>query len=177
MDNRQRDLPSWMLGGKNEQPQQENPIKTSHVPRKNKRKKLERTAVYGMNEAELVDTALSFLKEENLQGFRAQEPTGQKRSRRTAGSRMERNKQDRAGALSEEEAGDSKSEEDERTHVSESDPEVVAEEETVPYGAIANWGQAAGEGVQLRSTRDTVKADSASGDEEALQLVRDIFFT
>ncbi|XP_023666684.1 uncharacterized protein [Paramormyrops kingsleyae] len=176
MDNRQRDLPSWMLGGKDGQPQQENPIETSHVPRKIKRKKLERKAVYGMNEAELVDTALSFLEEENLQGFRAQEPTGQG-SGRTAGSRMKRDKQDRADALPKEVAGDAKSEEDERTYVSESDPEVVAEEETVPYGEAANWGQAAGQGVQLQATHDTAEADSASRDEEALQLVREIFFT
>lgn len=90
---------------------------------------------------------------------------------------MKRDKQDRADALSKEGAGDTKSQEDNRTYVSESDPELVAEEETVPYGEAANWGQAVGEGVRLQATRDTAEVDSASGDEEALQLVREIFFT
>ncbi|XP_036374135.1 uncharacterized protein si:ch211-127m7.2 [Megalops cyprinoides] len=203
MGDKTRDLPSWMLKKDVKQSEQE----TSFKPhRKTKKTRLERVPLYCMNEAELVETALGLLREAGSGGDRETETRENKTESKKAGGSSVRAvgavvKQKRKRVtVSDVEEESSDCEAQDRTYVSETDLEELAEAATLPYGVtkarergghaespppvtVGTGATGASHASGQRNNRggapDPGHGDASHGssDEDALRLVREIFFT
>ncbi|XP_018585333.1 cell cycle regulator of non-homologous end joining [Scleropages formosus] len=190
MDEKPRNLPSWMLS--EEKPS----AMASHSDRKIKGRQVERVTVYCMNEAELVETALRVLTEGNHGDHRVVTQSAQRWSVTTAEDRG-KTKCDTVGekrkfsahSSSDEDDKSSESLEAERTYVSKTDLKGVAEEETLRYTDTSDHDHAVKPDTIPQPTVKGQRVVEASGQElrgldpagdapsdEGLQLLREIFF-
>ncbi|KAI1883354.1 hypothetical protein AGOR_G00230560 [Albula goreensis] len=172
MDDKHRALPPWMLGGGDVK--QSELSKSLQSRKTTKKTRVERQTLYFMNEAELVEAAIRLLSEGNGSGTRAlQAETGKEMGEYVVGKRMR--EADRSHT--EEESPDCELRD--RMYVSETDPEDMAEKETLPYAPDAAQEPTARDQTTPSETADPDHARTAQGasDDEALRLVREIFFT
>nr|XP_015207395.1 PREDICTED: uncharacterized protein LOC107077949 isoform X1 [Lepisosteus oculatus]XP_015207396.1 PREDICTED: uncharacterized protein LOC107077949 isoform X1 [Lepisosteus oculatus]XP_015207397.1 PREDICTED: uncharacterized protein LOC107077949 isoform X1 [Lepisosteus oculatus]XP_015207399.1 PREDICTED: uncharacterized protein LOC107077949 isoform X1 [Lepisosteus oculatus]XP_015207400.1 PREDICTED: uncharacterized protein LOC107077949 isoform X1 [Lepisosteus oculatus]XP_015207401.1 PREDICTED: unch len=193
MQARQRALPAWMVRRREEREAGSTETRAPS-PQRGKRKRAERVTVYCMNEAELVKTAMDFLA-----GRRGPATVGKAPEESTTGSCKKEQRNWVSDSDLEEEEDLADSEPSDRSHVSESDLDGVAEEETIPI--IGSGGCQAEDKKRARMTdtqlvtegqRDAEQMgqpapgettqpgeNSPGGDSEddALRLVREIFFT
>ncbi|KAG9332077.1 hypothetical protein JZ751_016143, partial [Albula glossodonta] len=178
MDDKHRALPPWMLGGgdvkQSELSKSLQSRKTTKKTRVERCVSVYRQTLYFMNEAELVEAAIRLLSEGNGSGTRAlQAETGKEMGKYVVGKRMR--EADRSHT--EEESPDYELRD--RTYVSETDPEDMAEKETLPYAPDAAQEPTARDQTTPSETADPNHARTAQGasDDEAVRLVREIFFT
>ncbi|KAG7455888.1 hypothetical protein MATL_G00245870 [Megalops atlanticus] len=199
MGDKTRDLPSWMLKKDVKQSEQE----TSFKPhRKMKKTRLERVPLYCMNEAELVETALSLLREAGSETETHENNTESKRaggsSVKAVGAVLKEKRKRVTVSDVEEESSDCEAQD--RTYVSETDLEELAEAATVPYcvtearergdhaerplpvtvgTGATGAAHASGQRNNRGGAPDPGHRDASQGssDEDALRLVREIFFT
>ncbi|KAJ8382718.1 hypothetical protein SKAU_G00034960 [Synaphobranchus kaupii] len=194
MDDKRRDLPSWMLGGDAKQCEQGEFGRSVQSREKKKRTRVQRDTLYFMNEAELVDAAFRVLTE----GGGGNPGTGarvlQAGAAKNMGRLMKTNRDvvKRKNKLmfeSDTEGESSDCELRKKTYISETDTGDVAEKATLPYAA-QELGDRGVAGVSERGAEDSVfpscsaAAEVDQGNEslgasdgEALRLVREIFFT
>nr|XP_055048034.1 uncharacterized protein si:ch211-127m7.2 [Misgurnus anguillicaudatus] len=166
MSEKHRSLPLWMVKSDD----QSSKVNKKETVRKKTqggtaRKKRPRSAItYWMNEKELVETALCFLKDSKLC---------------TKGAIVTSNVE---MVIPETDSSDCEARD--RTYVSDTDCEI-AEQETVPYGNCTSEGTSShmkphtdDSGTSekmLRLQEPSHKPDDS--DDEALELVREVFFT
>ncbi|KAJ0069701.1 hypothetical protein NL108_012325 [Boleophthalmus pectinirostris] len=169
MSEKHRALPPWMSKKDKDKDKVKEPLKSKRKP------KVARSVFYCMNEKELVEAAVSYLLTSRTQ-------TDPKTTAQTEQDRGDPgSKQDPAAEVSLE-SSDSGDDQD-RTYVSESDMDIT-EAETLPYpmSTEGNKGREVQDckeegqnvnkdGVSQAATKDDKKED------DAFQLVREIFFT
>ncbi|KAL4624990.1 hypothetical protein GN956_G17753 [Arapaima gigas] len=167
MAEKRRRLPSWMLGIETKP--------SAGADTATRKRKVKRETVYCMDETELVETALGVLAEAELRDQAVPTQPAQRWSVSTAEDTVARRKLAKPSSSDEEE----KSQEDGRRCVSEMDLEGVAEEETVPYVDAAGGDH----GVQLEvlpqpaaKGQAVMRPGEGASDDEAFQLLREIFF-
>ncbi|XP_061578025.1 uncharacterized protein si:ch211-127m7.2 isoform X1 [Cololabis saira] len=189
MSERHRALPSWMETNKKEGEVKETP----HL-RTQRKRKAARSAFYCMNEAELVEAAVSFLT--NAGGEDAVLPTHRQDGNQINSTTKKKEKpaisQSKSKQLTEileEESSDCCGDDPDMTYVSETDLDIT-ELETLPYTKSPQHtgpdGKRSGQAQNNRGLKNVdveaeggklpTPADPAAED-DALQLVRDIFFT
>ncbi|XP_064200577.1 cell cycle regulator of non-homologous end joining-like isoform X2 [Anguilla rostrata] len=196
MSDKRRDLPSWMLGGDAKRNEKGEFRKSVRTLEKKKRTGVQRETLYFMNEAELVDAALRVLTEGGGgnpgTGTRALQTEAEQNTReclaKTNGDSIKRKKQLMFESDTEEESSDR--ELSKETCISETDPEDLAEKATLPYAPALERGERGAEGAAERDAEepalpgrgvapepDRGSASPGASDDEALRLVREIFFT
>ncbi|XP_035280995.1 cell cycle regulator of non-homologous end joining isoform X1 [Anguilla anguilla] len=198
MSDKRRDLPSWMLGGDAKRNEKGEFRKSVPTLEKKKRTGVQRETLYFMNEAELVDAALRVLTEGGggnpgtgtraLQHKTEAEKNTREWLAKTNGDSIKRKKQPMFESDTEEES--SGRELSKETCISETDPEDLAEKATLPYAPALEPGERGAEGAAERDAEepalpgrgvapepDRGSASPGASDDEALRLVREIFFT
>ncbi|XP_071357378.1 uncharacterized protein [Trachinotus anak] len=192
MSGRHRVLPSWMA--KEEEVKEKEPLKSS------RRRRVARAAFYCMNEKELLEAAASYLTSgacEDVAVLPHQKVAFQKKGGDTTVKIREKPASSKTKAKPvmealEEESSDC-SDAQEMTYVSETDLDIT-EVETVPYtesqqhrgleaqrsGPVQNHSGVINVELEAEKREERSQMPSDAGEEEdddALRLVREIFFT
>ncbi|KAK3535679.1 hypothetical protein QTP70_019721 [Hemibagrus guttatus] len=159
-----RNLPAWMVAsdpksGKDEQIRESLKRKPEVKTNKRVRKKCIKRMMYWMNESELVETALGVIKRDKREAAAA----------------------DRCAPLNTEMTVVPETDHEETTDSDVSDPAVdYAEQETVPYSECIEKRNeqrlASSAGVHKEAVSEEDKSET-DPDPEALQVLRDIFFS
>ncbi|KAJ8269545.1 hypothetical protein COCON_G00121520 [Conger conger] len=194
MGDKHRDLPSWMIGGDAKLSEQGKPGKSAQKTEKKKKTRVQRETVYFMNEAELVGAALRVLTEEGRgnpgTGTLALQTEAEKNRReclvKANSDFIKRKRKLMFESDTEEESSDC--ELSEKADISKTDLEDLAEKATLPYVA-QEPGSPGLAGVSDRNQEPVLPSrgtapgldrggtSPGSSDDEALRLVREIFFT
>ncbi|XP_037834235.1 uncharacterized protein si:ch211-127m7.2 [Kryptolebias marmoratus] len=185
MSGKQRALPPWMAK-KEVQVKEKAPLKTR------RKRKTARAVFYCMNEAELVEAAASYLTSGSCEGVTSRihqqvdkqaKDTSKKKAKRCISPMTAKS----LAEILENESSDG-SADLETTYVSETDLDI-AEVETLPYStgpqrpaSEKRSGAAQDDGGLMDADVDNVTetkrpAGDAAEEDEALRLVREIFFT
>ncbi|XP_037538770.1 cell cycle regulator of non-homologous end joining [Nematolebias whitei] len=183
MSEKQRTLPPWMTT-KDVKVKEKTPLKTR------RKKKAARATLYCMNEAELVEAAVSCLTDDSCDGVTS--PVHQQVEKQAKDTSTPKVKLSvslmTAKPLAEILEDESSDRSVELEYVSETDLDV-AEVETLPYAtnlqhpeAEKRSGAAQGYGGPINTDLNAVKEtkrtpEGATEEDDALQLVREIFFT
>ncbi|XP_038155882.1 cell cycle regulator of non-homologous end joining-like [Cyprinodon tularosa] len=186
MAEKQRELPSWMTKKEAKKVKENAPMKSQRT------RKAARAVFYCMNEAELVEAAVSFLTEGSSED--ATTPLHQQAGRKAKSPSAKEGHSGTAGMTSElvmlplgEESSDC-CEDLETTYVSETDLDIT-EVETVPYTRNSQHpepGEERSGSTQggCEPMKDSVPAENeseqqkpAEEEDDAFRLVREIFFT
>ncbi|XP_071012932.1 uncharacterized protein [Oncorhynchus clarkii lewisi] len=199
MAGKRRELPSWMARKDEDRVKDKEPLKRI-TSGKRTRKRVERVAFYCMNEKELVEAAVSYLNDFGGGEDGARHDDKQVKMSVVGCSMNAKNNcvKKKKRRLSELDvvAESSDSDAQERTYVSETDIDV-AEEDTLLYAQNNNThnnnteqgpeGQSSGPGhddadgpgdlAQDVGAEDHSRSQSPTADDDALRLVREIFFT
>ncbi|KAK7121433.1 hypothetical protein R3I93_022505 [Phoxinus phoxinus] len=156
MSEKPRNLPLWMVKSDVKcSKDKEVEKKKSHKTSKRRAKKRRSVVAYWMNERELVETALSILKDDK------------------ACARDAMQAPEEVMLIPETDEDTSDSDVQDRTYVSN-----IAEQETVPYGHCMEESTSTKPDSHLKSSPDASGTSEKPGaDDEALELVREIFFT
>ncbi|XP_056243454.1 uncharacterized protein si:ch211-127m7.2 [Seriola aureovittata] len=186
MSDRHRALPSWMA--KKEEVKKKEPLKSR------RRRKVARAAFYCMNEKELVEAAVSYLTNGACEDVAL--PTDQKvefqdKEADTTVKIREQpaSSKTKAKPVTEEDSSDCSDAQD-ATYVSETDLDIT-EVETVPYtesqrhqgpegqrsGSVQNHSGLKNIELVVEKRGECLQPPADTGDDDALRLVREIFFT
>ncbi|CAB1319930.1 unnamed protein product [Coregonus sp. 'balchen'] len=205
MAGKQRELPSWMARKDEDRVKEKETLKRVTSAKRTRRKRFERVAFYCMNEKELVEAAVSYLNDFGGGEDGVSHDDKQVKSSVVGCSVNAKNNcvKEKRRRLSELDVVEKSSDSDaqERTYVSETDLDV-AEEETLLYAQNNNThnnnteqgpeGQSSGPGrghghddadgpgdlaQDVEGAEDHSRSQSPTADDDALRLVREIFFT
>ncbi|XP_038858648.1 uncharacterized protein si:ch211-127m7.2 [Salvelinus namaycush] len=201
MAGKRRILPSWMARKDEDRVKDNETLKRITSGKRTRRKRVERVAFYCMNEKELVEAAVSYLNDFGGGEDGASHDDKQVKSSVVGCSMNAKNNcvREKKRRLSELDvvAESSDSDAQERTYVSETDIDI-AEEDTLLYAQNNNThnnnteqgpeGQSSGPGhghddadghgdlaQGVEGAED--RSQSPTADDDALRLVREIFFT
>ncbi|XP_077067049.1 uncharacterized protein LOC143720948 [Siphateles boraxobius] len=153
MSEKPRHLPLWMVKSDVKcSKDKEREKKKSHKTSKRRAKKRRSVVTYWMNERELVETALSILKDDKSCARDAMQAPEEV-------------------IIPETDEDTSDSDVQDRTYVSN-----IAEQETVPYGHCMEESTVTKPDCHLKSSDASGTSEKPGVDDEALELVREIFF-
>ncbi|XP_037624475.1 uncharacterized protein si:ch211-127m7.2 [Sebastes umbrosus] len=184
MSERQRALPAWMEKKEKEKEKEKELLK------KSRKRKTARSAFYCLNERELLEAAVSYLTREDEALLRTHQQVEDKAAVKAREEPATSKTTAKLVTLEEEssDCGDAL----ESTYVSETDLDIT-EVETVPYtkspqhqvpegqrsGPIRDHGGLVNGGLEAEEKEEhsQMPAEAAEEDDDALRLVREIFFT
>ncbi|KAM4618784.1 uncharacterized protein ACJ7VT_008086 [Polymixia lowei] len=178
-----RELPSWMAMKEEEKVKEKKSLNS-------RKTRVVRTTFYCMNEKELVEAALSYLSDDTCGDAASLDQQVKKDKVMNIVRKKLANTKKMGESTTETLEESSNSDGQERTCVSETDLDI-AEMETVPYTSSPQHQQTEGQvsrvardhrglvdaGLEAEKILEHSQTPAAANEDDAFQLVRDIFFT